>query len=369
MATATMKAPEIVGLLNLRQLADLYESMVKVRSGAENRMRSVLQETDDAPEETDISSDELVAALYHACGIAQRRMETEASKHPCFMWGLGVPGINRTLLCRVLGMIPMDGPACVKCGHEPLVDLRHDKETAEEYGLEDVAPRYACPVCKHLQSDFPRFSSLRKFSGHAPGHNKLVKGEKACFSSRLRVACHLAFDCMLKGWSITKTKPRRSYIEIYEKWRLIYAQRHGVGPAANAYLVRKDVYDPKIHTGFKVYTFKGTDKKQWLENEDGSTKWYRDEEMGTDVVIPSPNGKPRKTKGRRPLWPDQRQHFAAKYKLMDVFLSHLWMTWRINEGWQFDEPRGDKRGHEYDYDIEDFTSPELAAKKRKQMAI
>lgn len=250
--------------LDLRALADLYESTLKVRNACENRLRAVSQGFDDEPGSPQVANSPLLDRLNEALAQSQQDMEAALATHPVFEWLMGVPGINRTLGCRVLGMIPMDD-----------------------------------------EDNFVTFSKLRVFAGLCPGRNKLVKGEKACFNKRLKTALYVAFGNMLKAAAICEGKPNappRMYAEIYRKWRTIYLDRHGEGKEA-------------------------------------------------------------KEKG----WPDLRQHFAAKNKLLDVFVCHVWRKWREAMGWSVRSLYvHDKLGHHVNFEADEFSSPAMAKKKIKQ---
>jgi hypothetical protein len=114
--------------------------------------------------------------------------------------------------------------------------------------------------------------------------------------------------------------PKRFYDEIYRKWRTIYIARHGGGP------VKKKI--------------NGVDKE--------GNKF-----TSTDDVAQA--------------WPDKRQHLAAKNKLLDVFLCHLWRKWREACGWSVESLYvHEVLGHHMDYDADDFSSPKMAARKLKK---
>jgi hypothetical protein len=62
-----------------------------------------------------------------------------------------------------------------------------------------------------------------------------------------------------------------------------------------------------------------------------------------------------------------RQHFAAKNKMMDVFMVHLWRTWREACGWSVASLYvHEVLGHHMDYDAADFSSPKMAGRKMKE---
>ncbi len=248
--------------LNLRILADLYEETLKVRNACANRLRAIDQGHDDPPAEAAVASSPLLDRLNDALKVAREEMETLLPEHPVYEWLMGVPGINRTLGCRMLGLIPME---------------------EEEH--------------------FPTFSRLRVFAGLCPGRNRLVKGEKACFSRRLKTVLFVAFTSLQKSAAVCRGKPNAPvelYDDIYRKWRKTYLQRFG-------------------------------------EN------------------------------GKEDGYPDLRQHFMAKNKLLDVFLCHVWRQWREAMGWSVASLYvHEKLGHHMNYEAGQFSSEAMAAKKIKQ---
>lgn len=310
-------------VLTLRALADLYEMTVKVRIAAENRLRATEQGRDDSSElPAEIANYPLVDKLEAALDQARDDMERALPSHPVAAWLMGVPGINKTLGCRILGMIPMEGPQCLACGGalrrevgrfrlctrcRKLFETEIEKcPTCDSVGWEVQERTWVrtCLACGRLGSDFDRFSQLRVFAGICPGRNKLTKGEKAPYSTRLKTTLYVAFGSMLKVESLTKGKPwapQRFYAEIYKKWRTIYLQRYGDGKGAK--------------------------------------------EAG---------------------WPKLRQHLGAKNKLLDVFLCHLWREWREAEGWSVDSLYvHEVLGHHMDYEAADFSSAAMATRKMK----
>lgn len=174
-------------MFSLRQAADFYESILKVRIAATNRLGAVERATDDGPAPREIASNALVERLNDALEVVREEMLEGISVHPAAVWLLGVPGIHRTLAGRIVGLIPMEGP-----------------------------------------EDFCTFSKMRKFAGLAPGFNRLKKGEKAPFCKRLKVALFVAAGSFLKAQAVCtgrRNAPRRFYAEIYEAWRATYEQR------------------------------------------------------------------------------------------------------------------------------------------------
>jgi transcriptional regulator with XRE-family HTH domain len=419
--------------LGLRQLADLYEAVLKVRNQCENRLRAVDQGFDDADEESQIANYPLLARLNDSLEQAQTDMEDVLPQHPIYDWLMGIPGINRTLGCRVLGMIPME-----------------------------------------TEEDFPTFSRLRVFCGLCPGRNKLVKGEKACYNRRLKTSLYVAFGNMLKAQAVvgeSENAPRKWYGDIYTQWRKIYAHRHGVGESGAEWLYKAGVWtegDPpiKIHgvdwKWEKRLKCPKCGKAQWVPSL--STAPCKDCEKGTienaddwehgmligpkiemwrfhickkaTVAMPGPKfrewreaadlsiercakilsmnadgesvanvemlanllaGRESKKTGRicvselkricaateqtlpdkylkalkdnlaAPEWPDLRQHFGSKNKLLDVFVSHCWIKWRTAMGWSTRSLYvHDKLGHHMQYEPDDYSSKTMAKKKSKR---
>jgi len=247
--------------LDLRSLADLYEETLKVRNACANRLRAIGQGRDDPPAPAEIASSPLLDRLNEALEEARKQMERALADHPIYEWLMGVPGINRTIGCRILGLIPMDSEA-----------------------------------------DFCTFSKLRVFAGLCPGRNRHKKGQKSCFSGRLKTVLFIAFESMLKVQGVCRGKrnaPTAFYAEIYHKWREIYRSRH--------------------------------------------------ETNGDEA------------------WSKMHQHLAAKNKMLDVFLCHVWRQWREAQGWDVRSLYiHEKKGHQMDYQAETFNSPDMAHEKIKQ---
>jgi hypothetical protein len=264
---------------DLRQLADVYESMLRVRIAAENRLRAKGQGADETTPDQRIASDDLIQNIVAGCEIAQARMLASFTTHPVYAWMMGVPGINKTMACRILGMI------------------------------DDVTL-------------FPRFSNLRTFAGLTPGKNKLTKGEKAVYSTRFKTSIYIAFGSMLKAAAIVgKNRPEQLYPDIYQRWRMIYTERYGTG-----------------------------NQKQCAKKKDG--KDFQ------DITYSMPDEDAQK-------WPDLRQHFAAKNKMMDVFLYHVYEEWLTQLGLPVPGLYvHDVLGHHMKYDRAKFSSPAMAKTKR-----
>lgn len=272
---------------DLRVLADLYESMLKVRNAYLSRLTAVVKGLDD---EGSIPEGFLVKYPYlrtYEMNLKDIRLEMEVAlkEHPAHIFMMGIPGINRTMCCRILGLIPM---------------------TTED--------------------NFASFSHLRSFAGIAPGKNRKVKGQKCTFCGRLKSTLHVAFGSMQKAAAIcqkSQTRPNRFYPEIYASWRKIYAERHG----------------PEGELSEKAQT----------EKLDKVTKIVKVKDV--------------------PTWPKYRQHLAARNKMLDVFLVHLWRSWREALSWSVRSLYvHEKLGHEMDYQALDFWSPSMSAKKIKELA-
>lgn len=261
----------------VRQRVDEFYQCQKERIAAENRNRAYMQGHDDNLAMS-VGSDQILELKRLAELVAVRRVEAALEGHPVMPWAMGIPGINRAVIGRIVGLI--DDP-----------------------------------------TKFARFSNLRSHAGLCHLTNKLKKGEKAKFSMRFKTALFVAFDCMLKQQNTNlKHPPEQRYTDIYRNWRSVYAVRHGTG-------------DVDKKTGGK----------------DGSGNSYTsDDETARQ-------------------WPDGRQHFAAKNKMMDVFLFHLWEEWLTQIG----RPVPDLYvhavlGHHMKYERAKFSSYEAAkAKMRK----
>ena len=146
--------------LDLRNLADIYEQTQKVRIAAENRVRAVSQGS-DAEKKKSIASDSIVASLATAEKHAEKSMSKVFMEHPCCEFMMGIPGIKNITACRVLGLI------------------------------EDP-------------TKFSNFSKLRVYAGLCPGRNRRKKGEKTCYSVRLKKNLFIVFESMLKAAATTK---------------------------------------------------------------------------------------------------------------------------------------------------------------------
>lgn len=264
--------------MDLRNLADTYEQTQRVRIQAENRVRAVFQGSDEEVAEH-VANDRTIKRLRYAEEDVKLQMEDELKNHPCYVWAMGVPGLNRTLAAKIFGLIG------------------------------DV-------------ERFARFSNLRTFSGHTPGKNRLVKGEKSCFNRRLKTCCYLFFESSIKVASIKlKFPPEKKYADIYRNWRSVYLQRYGAG-------------DIK--------------KKENSLDKDGNRYTFPDEVAKE--------------------WPDIRQHYAAKNKLVDVFLFHVYEEWleKIGSDKKATLYSHEVLGHHMKFERSDFSNPKMSEQKRKQ---
>lgn len=285
-----MSTVDAIGF-TLREMADQYESTIKLMNGAANKIRAKVQGAD---EHTSVIDDVLMGNRYYAqLSLAKRSLEIEMADaicdHAIYDWAMGVPGLNRVTICRIVGLIPMD-----------------------------------------TKENFFEFSKLLSFSGYAPGKDKLVKGQKATFSRRLKTALFVATDTVLKSSGVVAKqsyRPTRLYSEIYKTWRHTYAHRHGVGTTGAAWLTKNGL--------------------------EASIDEYKEFEE--------------RNKKQVPVWPDARQHAAARRKVINYLLAHVWRAWRMGLGWDF-RPMyfHEVLGHEFKEDLWDYSSPELAVKKKKQ---
>lgn len=357
---------------DLRQMADQLEQLTQVTVAAEGRVRMRIQGADETEAKKLIASDPQVRLLRAAKEQMRSELIRIAPNHPVYNWGMGIPGINLFLLCKLAGMIRMDGPNCLSCG-TAMNTLRdkvvcwscHDVPSAP--GVKAGAKCTAalpvpdggkakkcghiltkskfvlqCPDCGHLQHDFPNFSQLRTFCGHTPGKNRVMKGQPSPYSLRLRTYCYQAFECLIKVGGRYRKKPvddqpDRLYVELYDQWRIKYAEREGVGSQGKKWLESRDLYDPARFPGYKKMT---------------------------DYAESAGTGKKGK---KRPEFPDIRQHFMAKNKVMDVFLYHMWFTWRDSQGWPTREPYPieHQEGHQTLIPASEFTSTDMAERKHQ----
>lgn len=263
----------------MRIAVDNFFQVQDNRTRAENRVRSHLQGKDSNVAKA-VASDQLVQIMHLAEAVALRRMETVLESHPVMPWALGIPGINRATVGRLIGLID-----------DPL--------------------------------KFARFSNLRSFAGLCHLTNKRKKGEKNKYCHRMKTSLYIAFESMLKQHTLIdkgKTPPEQKYTDIYYNWRSIYKQRFGAG-------------DVK--------------KKEHGKDEAGESYTADDETARA--------------------WPDQRQHFGAKNKLLDVFLFHLYEEWLLHLG----APVPDLYvhtvlGHHMKYDRYKFSNVAFSVKKAKK---
>lgn len=324
--------------LDLRQIADIYEQILKIRNGAGNRLGALEREADDTIPDVNVASSPLLAKLDVAIEETRSLMEAQLPGHPVYEWLMGIPGINRTIACRVVGLIPMttEPPMYVTSSWDSDVEVYCLKVGDKTWVSDDGYRWYVGTKVDHedgkrargepldsgiitlsggpmdgqkIDLNFSSFGKLRVFAGLCPGKNRLVKGEKACFNRRLKTALYIAFTSMLKANGAReriKDGPKCWYTDIYYKWREFYEEREG------------------------------TNKKP-----------KRGEES----------------------WSELHQHYAAKNKMLDVFMVHLWRTWRENTGWSVLSLYVHvKLGHHMDYDAADFSSEAFGARKIKQHA-
>lgn len=282
----------------LREMVDQYEATLALMNAAANRITAKISGADKHPS---VINDALAGNTYYArLSLAKKTLEVAMSQeivgHPVYEWAIGVPGLNRVTISRVVALIPMTEP-----------------------------------------SHFYEFSRLQSFAGYAPGKDKLVRGQKATFNPRLKKALFVAIDTVLKSSGVVDnrpTRPERLYSEIYVNWRRKYAQRHGVGEKGRAWLKRR---------GFKEDV---RDYDEYLiENNRPVLK----------------DGEP------APVWPDPRQHSAARRKALIYMLAHLWRVWRTNLGWDY-RPMyfHEQLHHEFQEDCWLYHSSVLADKKRRE---
>jgi hypothetical protein len=137
---------------------------------------------------------------------------------------------------------------------------------------------------------------------------------------------------IMKSSTLVRDKehaPEKFYGDIYENWRLIYGQRHGVGATGRAYFERK---------GSVVLV---DEYKSFVETKAGKSV---------------------------PEWPDNRQHLASMRKAIDNLLAHIWMVWRDAEGWPV---RGmyvhEVLEHKNIVLPDGYSSPALARRKDKSL--
>lgn len=362
----------------LRQMADQLEQLIKVTVAAEGRLRAKHQLADETTVKKIVANDRQVRLLRATKEMLRAELIGMAHQHPVYMWAMGVPGISFLLVCKLVGLMRMDGPNCDACGAESEIIRNkilcwrcHNVPEQPESGprikvgdkcqnkpdgkkkcghvLTQSAFAMRCPECGHLQHDFPNFSQLRTFCGHTPGRNRLIAKQASPFSSRLRVYCYQAFDSMLKAYGTIKKQrekgkikaslPEQNYAEIYEKWRAKYAEREGCGSAGVTWLKNRGIYTPERFPKYK----------------------HRVEAKKRDDA--ADNARPRLL----PEWPDARQHFASKNKMMDVFLYHLWYVWRTECGWPTRPPYPiEHLGHHMEYDLNAFSSRALAEEKHEK---
>ena len=290
---------------NLRELADQYEDTLRRMIRASNQLRAHLQGHDlhSSVVDSALAGNRFYKQMARQKALLELEMADIIVDHPVYEWAMGVPGLNRVTICRIVGLIPM---------YEP--------------------------------EHFFEFTKLTSFAGYAPGKDRLVRGQKATFSQRLKTAIHVADDTVRKCSSLVAKKeyaPERLYGDIYKAARHTYAHRHGVGEAGRKWC-EKNGFGEGI-----------TEYKNFVEKIEKKT----DKETG----------KKTEKKVMAPEWSDGRQHLAARRKSISWLLSHLWMAWRINLGWTY-RPMyfHEVLHHEFEPDLYlKFSSPELAARKKK----
>lgn len=168
-----------------------------------------------------------------------------------------------------------------------------------------IAGKLVGLIPMNSEEDFPRFSKLRVFAGICPGRNRPKKGEKLPYCGRLKVTGMVLLQTWLK---LDAAGTLRGGKHIAEEYYI-------------------DIY----HGWKSVY-------KEREEQKPEEERWS-------------------------PL----HCHLAAKNKMLDVFLSHLWLEWRAKCGWACpDLYVHGKLGHQMQYDRSRFSNPELGAKKLKR---
>jgi hypothetical protein len=177
----------------LREVADRYEQVLKARIVMTNQLNAIEKGEDkDYPDPVGIfqwardTKEELTVKYDAKLEECRDAMVDQVSKHPTYSWLMGIPGINRTLSGRILGMIPMD-----------------------------------------TEEDFINFSKLRTYAGMAPGKDRHVPGKSSAFNSRLRTVLHILYETVQKCTarnrkSKTTPKPAAYYMDIYKKWNVHY---------------------------------------------------------------------------------------------------------------------------------------------------
>lgn len=212
----------------MREMSDQYESTVKLRNAAANRIRAKIQGAD---EHSSVVKDALSGSEYYkqltAAKLNLEAAMTEAiSQHPIYDWAMGVPGLNRVTICRIVGLIEMS------------------------------------------ETNFYEFSRLISYAGYAPGKDRLVKGEKATFCRRLKTSLHVAVSTIIKSSAKTagtKDCPNKLYSEIYKTWRHTYAHRHGVGPKGALWL-EKNGFSASIAEYKSFVEVKGKAAPEWPDS-------------------------------------------------------------------------------------------------------
>jgi hypothetical protein len=339
----TVSPAVTTNVFDLRQLADIYESTVKVRIAAENRLRAISQGFDEGEKPQVLASNRLVEILVMAEEEAENNMKIAFREHPCFDFMMGVPGVNAITACRILGMI---GDATM----------------------------------------FARFSNLRTFAGMTPGKDRLVKGEKAVFCKRLKTNIHILFDTMLKSGSRVseKNRPSEMYTAIYAKWRGTYAERYGFGDCKHKQ--NRTCKKPVLKDGknlkkngkvvYQTRTYSVVDKPEgfdeWIEVNPKIVTLVFDMQKNSppeevEEYVSTLPYDPRMVKKYPQDWSDLRQHLAAKRKMMDVFLYHLYEEWLTRLDKQVPGLYvHDVLGHHMKYDRDKFQSDSLRESKIKK---
>src|SRR3990172_12968175 len=87
----------------LRWLADSYMQTQKTRIAMQNRVRAVVQETDEGPPPVAII--EAADYMLLAAKRLQKMMMKDIKDHPAWPWLKNVKGISGTLGCKLLGLL------------------------------------------------------------------------------------------------------------------------------------------------------------------------------------------------------------------------------------------------------------------------
>lgn len=156
------------------------------------------------------------------------------------------------------------------------------------------------------EKDFVTVSKLYKYCGLLPGYNKRIAGQKLCYNPRVKLALYNFWRACLLNEKKIRSRP-------------------------------KDMLPPKLY----IDTY-----HKWLQ-----------------IYITRQEYKPKADR-----WPMLRCKYAAKNKMLTLFVSHLWLVWREALGYRTKRPYvHDVLGHNTYYSHVEYSSWEWYLRQTKSM--